>query len=96
MFFSYVFDIYIYMCGCLCPCISNIYSLYIVSMLENWCACTICLCVCPCAMCALTSSCLNARHVERYHQGSGEDSEARDHVPGGFPGGGSDHEETPP
>lgn len=57
---------------------------------------------CQCAsvqclfVCALTSSFLNARHVERYHQGSGEDSEARDHVSRGFPGGGSDHEKAPP
>lgn len=59
-------------------------------------ACTVFVCVCPCAVCVLTCSCMYARHVERHHQGSGEDSEAGNHVPRGLPGGGSDHEETPP
>lgn len=44
---------------------------------------------------ALRSTPLYARHVERHHQGSSQDSEAGNHVPRGFPGGGSDHEETP-
>lgn len=87
-----MFLIFISTCGCLHPCISSmnmycIYSNHAVSMSAQH----ISVCV-P----ALTSPCRYARHVERYHQGSSEDSEARNHVPRGLPGGGSDHEETAP
>lgn len=48
----------------------------------------------PLCWCQLVCAC--ARNVERHHQGGGEDSEARYHVPRILPGGGSDYEETPP
>ncbi|PKU27944.1 proto-oncogene tyrosine-protein kinase yrk- hypothetical protein [Limosa lapponica baueri] len=35
---------------------------------------------------------LQRRHVERHHEGGGEDAEAGHHVARGLPGGGSDHE----
>lgn len=76
-------------------CMYTQLSLYMTDKLAYMPAHEALFCVHPCfSVRLLTSTRLYARHVERHHQGSGEDSEARNHVPRGLPGGGSNHEEA--